>query len=167
MSPHLKKRLLFGSGVFVLALSVVLVVWQGSFSMGEFGPANPQQTFIFWAITTLIFVLMVTLGFILFRELVKLYVARQANQTGSRIRTKLVLGALALSCVPVFCLVAFSFQVLSRSLNFWFTNPVQQQVDVFVKAATLLEREMQDETNAQAALLAAKPEVLQTLAGWR
>src|SRR5262245_32118834 len=112
MPPHLKKRLIFGSGVFVLALSVVLVVWQGSFSMGEFGPANPQQTFVFWAISILIFVLMVTLGFILFREMVKLYVARQANQVGSRIRTKLVLGALALSCVPVFCLVLFSFEVL-------------------------------------------------------
>ena len=87
MPTHLKKRLIFGSGVFLLAVSVVLVVWQGSFSMGEFGPENPQQTFIFWAISTLIFVLMVTLGFILFREMVKLYVARQANQVGSRIRT--------------------------------------------------------------------------------
>jgi two-component system, NtrC family, nitrogen regulation sensor histidine kinase NtrY len=120
MPTHLKKRLIFGSGVFLLAVSVVLVVWQGSFSMGEFGPANPQQTFIFWAISTLIFVLMVTLGFILFREMVKLYVARQANQVGSRIRTKLVLGALALSCVPVFCLILFSVEVLNRSVNRWF-----------------------------------------------
>src|SRR5688572_2745667 len=165
MSPHLKKRLLFGSGVFVLALSVVLVVWQGSFSMGEFGPANPQQTFIFWAITTLIFVLMVTLGFILFRELVKLYVARQANQTGSRIRTKLVLGALALSCIPVFCLVLFSFEVLSLSVNRWFTNPVNQQVNVFVDVAKGLETEMQEKVNSQTALLALQPEARQILSG--
>src|SRR6266516_5655545 len=144
MSPQMKKRLLLGFGFFVLALSVVLVVWQGSFSMGEFGPANPQQTFIFWAVTTLIFVLMVTLGFILFRELLKLYVARQANQVGSRIRTKLVLGALALSCIPVFCLVLFSFEVLNRSLERWFTNPVRNQVEVFKNAASLLRRVMQD-----------------------
>src|SRR6185437_14921594 len=115
-------------------ISVILVAWQGSFKIGNIGPTNPNQTFVFWAISILIFVLMVTLGFILFRDLVKLYIARQSNERGSRIRTKLVLGALALSCVPVFCLVAFSFQVLSRSLTYWFTNPVQQQVDVFVKA---------------------------------
>src|SRR3954447_14671204 len=148
----MKKRWLLGIGAIVLAVSVLLVFWQGSLDMGHIGPTNPNQTFIFWAMSILIFVLMVTLGFILFRELVKIYIARQSNQEGSRIRTKLVVGALALSCVPVFCLVLFSFEVLSKSVNFWFTNPVQQQVDVFVRAATLLDREMQDETNAQAAL---------------
>src|SRR6476660_8234513 len=164
----MKKPWLLGSAVVALVVCVLLVVWRGgSFNLGQFGPTKLYQTSFFWALSTLIFVLVVTLGFLLFREFVKLYIARQSNQQGSRIRTKLVLGALALSCVPVFCLVAFSFQVLSRSLNFWFTNPVQQQVDVFVRAATLLEREMQDETNAQAALLAAKPEVLQTFAGTR
>ena len=164
-----KKRLLLGFGVFLLALSVVLVVWQGSFNIGPFNPSNspattnPQQTLIFWAITILIFVLMVTLGFLLFRELVKLYVARQSNQTGSRIRTKLVLGALALSCTPVFCLVLFSFEVLSRSVDKWLTNPVDQQVTLFVEVASRLKAEMQDEVDAQAETLAVLPETRKLL----
>ncbi len=161
----MKKRLLLGTGVVLLAISVLLVAWQGSFNMGRIGPSNPDQTFIFGAIFLLIFILMVTLGFILFRELARLYIARHANQPGSRIRTRLVMGALALSCVPVFCLVLFSFEVLSHSVDRWFTNPVDREVDIFVQAATLLEREMQDETNAQTALLAAKPEVHQYLSG--
>ena len=158
-----KKRLLFGFGVIVLALSVLLVVWQGSFSLGHFDPATLHQTFIFWATSSLIFVLMVTLGFILFRELAKLYIARQSEQVGSRIRTKLVIGALTLTCVPVFCLVLFSYDVLSHSLNRWFTNPVDQQVNRFVDLANLLGREMQDEVNAQTALLATRPETRQLL----
>src|SRR3954449_11006666 len=161
----MKKRMLLGIGVILLAVSVLLVVWQGSFKMGNIGPTNPNQTFIFWAISILIFVLMVTLGFILFKELVKIYIARQSNREGSRIRTKLVVGALALSCVPVFCLVLFSFEVLSRSLDRWFTNPVDRQVNLFVNAAQSLKREMQDQVKAEAALLAAKPEVRQALAG--
>src|SRR5689334_6120318 len=165
MSPQMKKRFLLGFGFFVLALSVVLVVWQGSFSMGEFGPVNPQQTFIFWAVTTLIFVLMVTLGFILFRELLKLYVARQANQLGSRIRTKLVLGALALSCIPVFCLVLFSLEVLSRSVDRWFTAPINNQVELFTGIAAGLQSELQNKVNAQASLLAMQPEVRRILGG--
>ena len=160
----MKKRLLLGMGVVLLAISVILVVWQGSFKMGRIEPSNPSQTFVFWAISILIFVLMVTLGFILFRELLRLYIARQANQQGSRIRTKLVLGALALSCLPVFCLVLFSFEVLSRSVERWFTNPVDQEVGVFVRAATVLQKEMNDEVNAQTGWLAAKPEVRQVLA---
>jgi PAS domain S-box-containing protein len=161
----MKKRLLLGIGVVLLAISVILVVWQGSFNMGNIGPANAGQTFVFWAISILIFVLMVTLGFILFRDLVKLYIARQSKVLGSRIQTKLVLGALALSCVPVFCLVLFSFEVLNRSVNRWFTNPVDQEVRVFVDASMALQKEMRDEVMAQAALLASKPEVRQALTG--
>jgi two-component system nitrogen regulation sensor histidine kinase NtrY len=163
----MNKRWLLGIGVVVLAVSVLLVVWQGSFNMGSIGPTNPNETLIFWAMSVLIFVLMVTLGFMLFKELAKIYIARQRNNEGSRIRTKLVLGALALSCVPVFCLVLFSFEVLSRSVDRWFTNPVDNQVKLFVNVATLLRREMQDEVTAQAAVLASKPEVRQTLTGGR
>ncbi len=158
-----RKRLLLIFGAIALAISTLLVAWQGSFDLGRFGPSDPAQTFTFWAITSLIFILMVTLGFILFRELVKLYIARQSNQMGSRFRTKLVLGALALSSVPVLCLVLFSYEVLSHSLNRWFANPVNQQVDRFVKLAELLHHEMEDEVSAQAGELAAQPEVRQLL----
>src|SRR5215469_9760212 len=161
----MRKRILLAIGVVVLALSVLLVVWQGSFRMDGIGPVNPNQTFIYWAISTLIFVLMVTLGFILFREFVKLYIARLSNREGSRIRTKLVVGALVLSCVPVFCLVLFSFYVLSRSVDRWMTNPVDQQVGLYVKAAEALKKEMQDEVQAQASYLAYRPEVRQLLSG--
>src|SRR6476659_7804180 len=160
----MKKRLLLGLGVLLLAVSVLLVVWQGSFNTGPIGPTNPNQTFIFWAMSGLIFILMVTLGFILFRELVKIYIAQQSNREGSRIRTKLVVGALALSCVPVFFLVLFSFNVINRSLARWFTNPVDNQVTLYVQAADLLMRETQDELKAEAALLASKVEVRQALA---
>ncbi len=161
----MKKRLMLGSGAVLLAVSVLLVAWLGSFNSGQFSPIDPHQTVVFWATSVLIFILMVTLGFILFRELLKLYIARQSNQQGSRIRTKLVLGALALSCVPVVFLVLFSFEVLSHSVNRWFTNPIDQTIERFVKVAELLQREMQDEVNAQAALLAAQPEVRRMLAG--
>src|ERR1051326_3358615 len=160
----MKKSLLVGIGTIVLVLSVVLVAWEGAFSLGQFDPANIRQTFIFWATSTLIFVLMVTLGFMLFRELVKLYIARQSDRPGSRIRTKLVLGALTITCLPVFFLVLFSFFVLGHSLQRWFTNPVDQQVGRFVNVARMLNKEMQDEVNAQAALLAAIPETRQLLA---
>ena len=118
----MKQRVAYGFAIFLLVVSVLLVVWQGSFHVG-FGPSNPYQTFIFWAASSLIFVLMVTLGFILLRTFLKLYVERQSNREGSRIKTKLVVGALLLSFVPVFFLVLFSYEVLNRSLQAWFSGP--------------------------------------------
>ena len=101
----MRKRFLYGAGVVLLIISATLVIWQGSFSFGEFGPTSSQETFLYWAVSTLVFLLTVTLGFILFRTGVKLYVERRSGREGSRIRTKLVLGALALSFIPVFFLV--------------------------------------------------------------
>ena len=40
----MRKRYVFGFGVFVLAILLTLVVWQGSFTFGEYGPTNPEQT---------------------------------------------------------------------------------------------------------------------------
>src|SRR3974377_1275986 len=96
----MRKRYLFASGLAVLATLLTLVVWQVSFKFTD-APANAAQTFIFWAISTLIFVLTVTLGFMLFRNFVKLYLERQRNREGSRLKSKFVLGALALSFLPV------------------------------------------------------------------
>ena len=161
----MRKRLFYWSASVLLVISVVLVVWQGSFRLSNFGPSNAGQTFIFWAISTLIFILMVTVGWILAREFIKLYVARQAKRLGSRIRTKLVVGAMLLSCVPVFFLVLWSYEVLNYNLKAWFTNPVDNQVEVYKKAARALELEIQQRLRVQAALLAAQPETSQVLAG--
>jgi len=146
----MRKRLFYWSASVLLVISVVLVVWQGSFRLSNFGPSNAGQTFIFWAISTLIFILMVTVGWILAREFIKLYVARQAKRLGSRIRTKLVVGAMLLSCVPVFFLVLWSYEVLNVNLNAWFTNPVDKQVQIDKEAAVMLDREVQDRGGAEA-----------------
>src|SRR5579862_2492567 len=105
----MRKRYLFWSGLALLAILVTLVVWQVSFSFGDYGPATAAQTFVFWAVSTLIFLLTVTLGFMLFRTGMRLYIERQSNREGSRLKSKLVIGALALSLLPVVFLVLFSY----------------------------------------------------------
>jgi len=161
----MKKRLVYGSLSILLAISVILVVWEGSFNPGNFRPANPNQTLIFWAVSSLIFLLMVTLGWILTREFVKLYVERQSRREGSRIKTKLVIGALALSFVPVFFLVLFSYEVMNRNIATWFRQPAANELTAAESITRQLSKEMQDETDAQAALLAAQWEVRQLIEG--
>ena len=65
----MRKRYLFGSGLAVLAILLTLVVWQVSFTFGDYGPSQRgRRPFVFWAVSTLIFLLTVTLGFMLFRD---------------------------------------------------------------------------------------------------
>jgi PAS domain S-box-containing protein len=156
----MKKRVLYGTAIVLLAISVVLVVWLGSFNLGEFGPSDPQQTFLFWALSTLIFILMVTLGFILVRTGVKLYVERQSNREGSRIKTKLVVGALALSFMPAFFLVLFSYLILNVNLQRWLLAPGDAERRVFIDMEHRFKREFGQQADLQAALLARLPETL-------
>ncbi|MEO7650536.1 MAG: hypothetical protein ABIZ80_08695, partial [Bryobacteraceae bacterium] len=126
----MRKRFLYGAGIVLLGILVTLVVWQVSFNRGEYGPRDLSQAFLFWAVSTLVFVLTITLGFILFRTGVKLYVERRSNREGSRIKTKLFFGALALSFMPVCFLVFFSYALLNRSLDKWFGLPAEKvQID--------------------------------------
>lgn len=107
----MKQRYKFILGLTLLFVLTGLVIWQGSFSVGDYGPASAQQTYVFWGLSTLIFLLTVLLAFMLFRDAVKLYVARRAGQEGSRIRTKIVIGALALTILPMFFLVLWSVEI--------------------------------------------------------
>src|SRR3954453_10890874 len=160
----MRKRLLYSFASVLLALSVGFFVWQGSFHLSDLDPSSSSQTLILWAVSLLIFILMVTVGWILAREFIKLYVARQAKRLGSRIRTKLVVGAMMLCCMPVFFLVLWSYEVLNVNLKAWFTNPVENQVEVYKLAARALDQEIQRRLTVQATLLAGQPETQQLLA---
>lgn len=155
----MRKRHVFGAGLVLMALLMGLIVWQVSFTFGEYGPANIQQTWTYWAVSTLVFLLTVTLGFMLVRTAVKLWIERQSNREGSRIKTKLVAGAVALCVVPVMFLVAFSYAILNRNLEKWFSLPAEGVRFNLIETAKALDLEMADRANALAKWLALAPEI--------
>lgn len=159
------RRLLHGFAAVLLLACLTLVVWQGSFSFGSFAPDDPDQTFVFYGISILIFLLMLTLGFLLVRMIVKLWVERRHDRAGSRIRTKLFAGALVVSLMPVFFMFLFSVEVLNKTLQKWFNRPVERELIDFTRIAGTLEQQGRDKANAEAELLAARPETKAVLSG--
>lgn len=122
----LSHKVRFSAGLIALSVLLALVVWQGSFTVGDYGPESPEQTYVFWALSSLIFLLTVLLAFILFRDAVKLYFARRAGVEGTRIRTKILVGALGLTLLPAVFLFLWSFEVLNRNLDKWFSRPAER-----------------------------------------
>ena len=96
----MRKRLLFYLGLVLLAILVALIVWQGSFTFGNLAPSSVEQTYLFWALSTLIFILTVMLGFILFRTGVKLYIERQSRRAGSHPARSMPCCPVRLRCLP-------------------------------------------------------------------
>ena len=141
----------------VLAVLLALCLWLTSFDFGDFRPESPAATFVLWALSTSVVLGTIALGFLLFRNLVKLYIERRANKLGSRIRTKLVFGVLALSIAPIALHVWFSITLLNRNLDKWFSQPT---VEVLRSAERLIDgahRESLRDFGAAAERVAASP----------
>jgi len=161
------RRLLYGLYAVLFIVSVTLIVWQGSFSgsFGSFVPGDPDQTFVVYGVSTIIFLVFVYLGFMFFRLIWKIWLERASARPGSRIKTKLVAGALMLSVMPVFFMVFFSVYVLNNSMGKWFNLPAEHERVDFDKIAEALKRQTRDKAHAEAELLAATPETSVLLAG--
>jgi PAS domain S-box-containing protein len=162
----MRKRIAIVLAVILLAASVVLVLREGSFTKGSFlMPEDPSQTVVFFGLSILIFLLMLALGFMLARDLIKLWIARQADAAGSRIRTVLVMGALALSGMPVFFMVLFSYYVLNNTLQKWFYAPVEHVTFDFTVIGEALKNATGGRAQAEAQLIAQSPETSELLNG--
>ena len=157
----MRKRLLYGLAIVSLLISIALAVR----SQFYYGPADPSQTIIVWALSIINFILMVTLSFMLGRMALRLYFERRSNREGSRIKTKLVLGAMGLSFLPVFFMVFFSVNVLNYNLNRWFTFPVQGIENNLTEIDAVLRSAWMDRAAAQASLLAGIPDTARWITG--
>jgi len=139
-------------------LLLALVIWQGSFDFGTYGPTDFRETVVIWGVSTFIFILTVTLGFMLVRSFVKLYIERQGNKEGSRIRSKLLVGSLALTLTPVLFSVFFSVYALNRNLDHWFSRPAQQIQMNLRDVDAAFHTESQERAQAQAEWLSLLPQ---------
>ncbi|HEX3880904.1 MAG TPA: HAMP domain-containing protein, partial [Bryobacteraceae bacterium] len=152
----MKKRLFYGFILLALIVGLLVIFWP--WNPGRLRPETASETYVFWAVLSVIFLLIVTLTWILFREGVNLYEERHRDSVGSHIKTKLVFGAVALSVMPVCFLVFFGYGLMNRNLSAWFRDPTNKDLNAFKHVAELLDKEMTDETMAQVELLAAKGE---------
>jgi two-component system nitrogen regulation sensor histidine kinase NtrY len=154
-----RRHLAFVAAALCFVVLLGLLIWQGSFRI-QYSPSDRSETVVVWAVSTVIFLLTVAMAFMLFRAGVKAYIDRKRNREGSRIRSKLLIGALVLTLTPTLFCVVFSVYVLNRHLDTWFGAPSRNiQADL-----TYLDRALHDEVTkrvqAQADWLAALPQTV-------
>jgi two-component system nitrogen regulation sensor histidine kinase NtrY len=152
-----KHPLAFAALSFIFLVLLALLVWQGSFSF-PLHPADSGETILLSAVSIIIFILLATLAFILFRDTAKLYIDRQNQREGSRIRSKLLFGAIALTVAPTLFSALFNYMVLNRTLEKWFTTPtrgIQMNLQELDKS---YRKEAQARVQAQADWLGLLPE---------
>ena len=123
-----------------LILLLALLVAQGSFNLKFISPDSNRQIFLLATLTGMIFFTFVGLSVVLGRNLLKLYAERRQGVVGSKFRTRLVVVNLLLSFLPVIAMFWFSYGLMNRSIDKWFSQPVEEvRADTAALSAQLYE----------------------------
>lgn len=116
-----RRTRIAGISLALLILVVVLFVPE-AFSLRIH--ASPESAWTLFLLSALSFLAIVVLTFVLVRQIAKLVAERRANVLGAQFKIKLVAGALALSLTPVVCMFGFTYGLINRTLDKWFSQPV-------------------------------------------
>lgn len=149
--------------IILLSISVCLLlamlVSQTAFDQTLLRPGNNQETVVLAALSALIFLLFVALTFVLMRNLLKLFAERRLGVLGSKFRTRMVAGALLLSSLPVVMMYWFAYGLMNRSIDKWFSTPVEEvRANTHAMASVLASYAMQN-ARAEAFAIAGSPEI--------
>jgi len=149
--------------IIVLAiLSVVLfglTLAQSSFDLPFINPSTNQQIVFLGALSMIVFFLFVALTFVLVRNLIKVFAERRLGVLGSKFRTRLVVGSLLLSFIPVIVMFWFAYGLMNRSIDKWFSTPVEEVREDTQIMVTLLSKYAAANAHAEAESIASSPEV--------
>jgi two-component system, NtrC family, nitrogen regulation sensor histidine kinase NtrY len=118
------SRLFLALGGILFALLLAAVITVGSLRV-PFEPQAWNELIVLYALNTFIVAALLVFGLILGRALVRLWVERRAEQLGSRLKTKMVLGAMAVSLLPLIFLFFISYALMNRTLNRWFPHELE------------------------------------------
>jgi two-component system nitrogen regulation sensor histidine kinase NtrY len=159
-----RKQVIIMLAIAVFLLLAILVS-ETAFDLTFLRPGNNQDIVVFAALSALIFLLFVALTFVLMRNLLKLFAERRLGVLGSKFRTRMVAGALLLSSLPVMVMYWFAYGLMNRSIDKWFSTPVEEvRADTHAMATLLANYAMQN-ARAEAFAIAASPEIERGFSG--
>lgn len=127
----------FGSrrGVVVLGLGLSLLLLfaalgtLNAFNLRALAPTSPVETLVFVSLSVVAFLLFVGVLVLLVRNLLKLYADQRSRVLGTRLRTRMLGGAVLVSLAPLVFMAAFSYLLMNRSVDRWFSQPVTEMRD--------------------------------------
>jgi len=116
-----RSVVLLGAGVL---LFLALLGGLQAFNFPNVRFLNPEtagETLAFTGLTVVVFLLLMVLLMLLLRNILKLYADQNSSALGARLRTRMVLGAVLIALAPAVFMFLFSFQLMNRSIDRWFS----------------------------------------------
>lgn len=141
-------------GLCLLVLLATLVALQ-AFNVKFLNPTTTGQIFVFTGLSVVAFLLFVTVLILLARNVLKLYAEQRSRVMGTRLRTRMLMGALLVSLLPIAFMAFFSYGLMNRAVDRWFSQPVTQMRDASNQMALDLAQYTTANARAEADSIAA------------
>jgi two-component system, NtrC family, nitrogen regulation sensor histidine kinase NtrY len=123
-----RKMFILALGMCLLVLFAILAALN-AFNVGIPNPASTQQFFVFTGLSIVAFLLFVAVLLLLVRNVLKLYADQRSRVMGARLRTRMLWGAVLVSLIPIVFMFLFSYGLMNRAVDRWFSQPVTQMRD--------------------------------------
>jgi len=150
--PRRRSIVLFGLGVVLL---IALLGTLQAFNIRILNPETPGETILFTGLIVLVFLLLMVLLMLLLRNILKLYADQSSSALGARLRTRMVLGATLIALTPAVFMFLFSFLLMNRSIDRWFSSPTTELREDSTRVVIELAQYVTSNARGEAASIAA------------
>jgi two-component system nitrogen regulation sensor histidine kinase NtrY len=144
--------------LIVAVALAVFFIWGGIYLSQEGGRpleatnlASRFPLFILWYVDVL---LIAATLFVIFRALIKLLLDRRRGILGTKFRTKLLITQLGLTSIPIALLFLAATNLLQKSIDRWFSTPVETIVNRAESLRDLADRRLNEAAAREAGALA-------------
>jgi two-component system, NtrC family, nitrogen regulation sensor histidine kinase NtrY len=114
---------------WVLLVLLAVFIALNAFSLKFLNPATTVDIVVFTGLSALAFLGFVAVLVLLVRNVLKLYADQQSRVMGARLRTRMMWGAVLVSLIPLVFMFLFSYWLMNRAVDRWFSEPVTEMRD--------------------------------------
>jgi PAS domain S-box-containing protein len=160
--PKHRKTVVVALAAALALLLLLLGALQG-WNLRFLDPHSAGLVLLFTGLSFMAFLIFVVLLVLLSRNILKLYADQRSRVLGSRLRSRMLIGALLLSVAPATFMFFFSYLLLNRSIDRWFSQPVSELREDSTRVALELSHYATSNARSEAEALAGSPALARAL----
>lgn len=155
METSTVRRKMISIALGILLLLIIATLTTLNNNLRFVNPSTTGEIFVFTGLSAVVFLVFVAVLVMLVRNVLKLYADQRSRVMGTRLRTRMLWGAVLVSLLPISFMSLFNFVLMNRAVDHWFSTPVTEMRNDSNQMALELSRYTTANARAEADSIAA------------
>ncbi len=153
--PRWRSIALYAAAVLLIVVALGGLQAFNTTHIAFLNPETAGETLLSAGLIVLAFLLLLLLLVLLLRDTLKVYAGQGSSGLGARLRSRMVLGAVLIALAPVVFMFLFSFLLMNRSLDRWFSPNTSELREDSTRVVVELAHYVADNARQEAEVIAA------------